>query len=262
MNKEKLHVVCLSGGKDSTAMLLMMLEKNMPVDIVLFCDTGIEFPAMYEHIDKIEKYIGIPITRLKADKSFEYYLIEHEVNYRPTSEKYGTDIKGYGWAGARSRWCTSELKTRVISGYLKDLKREYDVIEYVGIAADEPSRIKNLRYPLYEWGITEAKALEYCYSKGFDFGGLYKLFNRASCWCCPLQGLKALRTLHDHFPDLWQQLKIWDAQTCRQFRADYSVAELEARFAFEDARVKAGLPLRGKEFYESLYRELERKQND
>ena len=34
------HIVSFSGGKDSTAMLLMMLEKNMPIDEIIFCDTG------------------------------------------------------------------------------------------------------------------------------------------------------------------------------------------------------------------------------
>lgn len=41
------QIVQLSGGKDSTAMLLMMLERNMPVDEILFCDTGVEFPAIF-----------------------------------------------------------------------------------------------------------------------------------------------------------------------------------------------------------------------
>lgn len=31
-------------------MLLGMIERKMPIDCVLFCDTGIEFPAMYDHI--------------------------------------------------------------------------------------------------------------------------------------------------------------------------------------------------------------------
>lgn len=53
-----LNVVQFSGGKDSTAMLLMMLEKNMPIDDIIFCDTGNEFPQVYEHIEKVNKYIG------------------------------------------------------------------------------------------------------------------------------------------------------------------------------------------------------------
>ena len=76
MNKQY-HVVSFSGGKDSTCMLLMMLGKGMQVDEILFCDTGMEFPEMYEHLDKVEQYIGRKITRLKADKSFEYWMFEH-----------------------------------------------------------------------------------------------------------------------------------------------------------------------------------------
>ena len=41
------HAVSLSGGKDSTAMLLMMIEKGMPVDGVFWADTGMEFPEMW-----------------------------------------------------------------------------------------------------------------------------------------------------------------------------------------------------------------------
>ena len=41
MNKPVLNMVSFSGGKDSTAMLLRMLEEGMQVDIILFCDTGL-----------------------------------------------------------------------------------------------------------------------------------------------------------------------------------------------------------------------------
>lgn len=68
------HIVQLSGGKDSTAMLLMMLERNMPVDEILFCDTGVEFPAMYEHLKRVEQYTGRQITRLKAKHDFYWWF--------------------------------------------------------------------------------------------------------------------------------------------------------------------------------------------
>lgn len=71
------HIIQFSGGKDSTAMLLMMLEKGMPVDEIIFCDTGKEFPDMYKHIEKVEKYIGRAITRLKAGYSFDYYFADY-----------------------------------------------------------------------------------------------------------------------------------------------------------------------------------------
>lgn len=260
MDKEKLHVVSLSGGKDSTAMLLMMLEKKMPVDLILFCDTGLEFPAMYEHLKQLEQHIGMPITRIKSEKTFEYYFLEHEVKHRDDTQmslQYGTDRKGYSWAGPRQRWCTSRLKTDIIKNYMRDLAKRYDVIHYVGIAFDEPKRIRDLCYPLVDWEITEKQALGYCYNKGFHFGGLYELFDRVSCWCCPLQGLEELRTLRTHFPDLWRQLLAWDKETWRQFRADYSAKEVDTRFAFEEECLSRGLPIKGRAFFTALKERLE-----
>ena len=56
MEGREIHLVSFSGGKDSTAMLLRMIEEGFPIDAILFFDTGKEFPGLYRHIDKIEKY--------------------------------------------------------------------------------------------------------------------------------------------------------------------------------------------------------------
>ena len=173
MKPEK-YVLSLSGGKDSTAMLLRLLEEKRPVDLILFCDTGLEFPQMYEHLARLEAYIGRPIIWLKAEHDFEYYFYDYTPKRKnPALEKY----RGMSWAGPRNRWCTGILKTRVVAAYLREMKKQYDVIEYVGIAADEPKRIKTACYPLVEWGMTEKDCLSYCYERGFDWGGLYEIFS-------------------------------------------------------------------------------------
>ena len=135
----------------------------------------------------------------------------------------------------------------------------YNGIEYVGLAADEGYRLErknnqnpNHRHPLVDWNITEAECLRYCYDHGFDWDGLYEIFRRVSCWCCPLQSLSELRKLYRHFPELWEQLKTWDGMTWRKFRADYSVEELEKRFDFEEEWQNAGKPLKSKAFYSAL----------
>lgn len=182
MNGNTLHIVSFSGGKDSTAMLLHMLELNMPVDEIIFCDTGVEFPQMYEHLDKVEQYIGRAITRLKAEHDYEYMLLEHKYTPRVKDGIAKKHDTGYSWAGPRNRWCTAYFKRDMIKRHLKNTA---NVIQYIGIAADEPKRIKDKCYPLAEWGWTEADCLKYCYDHGFDWGGLYELFPRVSCWCCP-----------------------------------------------------------------------------
>ncbi len=88
--------------------------------------------------------------------------------------------------------------------------------------------------------MTEQDCLSYCYRRGFDWGGLYEIFSRVSCWCCPLQSLEELRKLYRHFPDLWRQLEEWDESTWRTFLKNYSVRQLAARFDFEDRWQAAG----------------------
>ena len=67
-------------------------------------------------------------------------LLRHTVKRRRDTEfsaKFGKNHTGYGWAGPKMRWCTTRLKTDIINRYLTDLRKKYDVVQYVGIAADE-----------------------------------------------------------------------------------------------------------------------------
>ena len=231
-------VVSFSGGKDSTAMLLHMIELGEHIDEVITADTGMEFPAMYEHIAKVRAEVeaaGIKYTELRAPYSYEYFLME----IPPTEAR---PRRGMGWPGVQIRWCTKFLKTKLIKDYLAE---HPDIIQCVGLAADEEDRRerennKNQRHPLAEWGWTEADAMNYCKARGYDWGGLYDKFHRVSCWCCPLQPLSHLRTLYREFPELWARLEDMDARirqdpeiNDRPFKGDYTVADLSARFARE-----------------------------
>ena len=228
-------------------MLLGMVERKMPIDCVLFCDTGIEFPQMYEHIRKVEEAVGIPITRVKSEQSYEYLMLECPIERKDNSlstKQGGNSSNGYSWAGPKMRWCTSRLKDAPREKFLKPLREKYDVREFVGIAADEAWRCKDERYPLVEWGITEAQALQACYDRGFDFGGLYEIYHRASCWCCPFQRIDELRKLRKHHPELWEKLLELDRRALAQFgtgplgqfKQNWSVKRLDTRFAEEDGQ--------------------------
>ena len=246
--KQKYHLVSFSGGKDSTAMLLHMMELEMQINEVLYCDTGMEFPAMERHIEKINKVVedaGIKFVTLKSEKSFKYYMLEHEVKRK---KPLPGNPKGYSWPGSKSRWCTSKLKQDLLVKYKTDLKEKYEVIEYVGIASDEQYRLdresnKKHEHPLVDWNWTEDDALKYCYEKGYNWEGLYEIFDRVSCWCCPLQPIKDLKGLWKNFPDLWEELTEMDNATFRNIRADYTVKELELRFKFEEKRTQHGLTI-------------------
>lgn len=263
--------VSFSGGKDSTAMLLHMIELGEHIDEVINIDTGMEFPAMYDHIDKVRQIVeshGIKYTTLRGEHTYEYYLLEIPIK----SEKYG-DHYGYGWTSVNCRWCTQLLKLKPLSDHQKELKEKYNIIQCIGLACDETKRLsrtnntnKNHRHPLVEWGWSESDALEYCRSLGFDWGGLYDLFNRVSCWCCPLASISELRKLWKHYPDLWKQLEEWETMMRRPdtgkrgaywFKDKTTVFDLAKRFQLEEERLKKGMKIDSPGFYMNLRRAVE-----
>lgn len=245
------HAVSLSGGKDSSYLLLRMIELGMPIDAVISADTGMEFPEMYDHLAKLDDHLyrerGIHITTLRHPKGFEYLMFD-EPKQKPSAlerrARLGVPPYGNGWPGIRVRWCTGQLKTHLISKEVNRLKAEKNALHYVGIAADEAWRCKGEQYPLVEWGVTEAEALQGCYDRGFDFGGLYEIYHRCSCWCCPFQRIDELRKLRVNHPELWARLRRLDnraraqfgAGPLGQFKKDWSVERLEERFAREEVK--------------------------
>ena len=241
----KKYVVNFSGGKDSTAMLFMMLEKGWPVDRVIHADTGKEFPAMYSHInqvnDRIKKH-GLCVESVSVD--FDYWFSEH----LKTKGKHKGE-PGYGWPGPRTRWCTS-LKVEAINLTAQNIKyiprkwhgakNSFDFVSYVGFAFDEINRAaksKNrLSFPLIEWGVSEKQALQYCYDLGFTWDGLYKHFHRVSCFCCPLKSLKELKAIYLHYPALWDEMINMEKKVGKQFTYRHRLADLEHRFLIEQAK--------------------------
>ena len=253
------YIVCnFSGGKDSTAMVLRMIELGEHIDEVVCCDTYKEFPAMYRHIDKVRKIIeehGIKFTMLRSEKSFDYLMFEHKA--KPREGNIQRD--GYSWAGPRNRWCTSRLKVDIMEKYFLDLKKKHKIVRCIGIALDEEYRLERqyankdgFRFPLVEWRWEEKQCIEYCRARGFDWEGLYDIFDRVSCWCCPLQSLEDLRKLRKNFPDLWLELQDMDNRTWRNFKAGWSVTDLEKRFALEDEFTARGESIKSAEFYRKL----------
>lgn len=237
-----MNVVSFSGGKDSTAMLLMMIERGMKVDRILCIDTTKEFPQMYRHIQKVQAMVPIVIETIKIN--FDYWFGEHVKTRGQNKGKVG-----YGFPDFQNRWCTALKrqifrKTLALMPYNPEKRGGVNyipssIVEYHGISYDERDRTnknsgRNIRYPLVEWGVTGTQTLEYCYAKRLDWGGLYKKFHRVSCWCCPLSRIGELRILHNEFPELWTELIEMDKKSFRKFRSDYSIQELSERFANEN----------------------------
>lgn len=189
-----------------------------------------EFKAVYETIEKIKdvcKREKIEFVHLYSSFNFLEYMLEKEVKGRIN----GT--KGYSWCGGICRWGTSD-KQKVIEEYLSHFQ---EVEEYIGIAYDEPQRIKGKKYPLIEAHMTEAECLAYCYKLGYTWEEngirLYDILKRVSCWCCANKNLKELENIYRYLPVYWRKLKELELKTFKTMKKGYTLEELEERFSSE-----------------------------
>ncbi|MFW5490411.1 MAG: phosphoadenosine phosphosulfate reductase family protein [Desulfovibrio sp.] len=239
------NIVSFSGGKDSSALVLKSLEKGLPIHALHHFDGGWEFPQMQDHLDKFENYTGIPILRIKPKENFEYWMLERPVIARTGPLKGQLRGVGHGWPSWTRRWCTRQ-KAVYLDKAVADLSNP---VKLIGFAADEEHRARRgmnkkgryakyvARYPLMEWGVTESDALAICKRHGFDWGGLYDIFPRVSCFCCPLQSVGELKKLRLYFPDLWARMLKWDSARGKHnkgFLHYRTVHDLECRFSWED----------------------------
>lgn len=206
------YIASVSFGKDSLAMLLMLLEKKMQVDEVIFFDTTMEFKSIYVIRDRIKEILktkDIQYTELKANMPFLYNMLEREVH-----TKSGETQKGYGMCGGICRWGTTE-KERIIKRYLKKKYGKGNYKEYVGIASDEAQRAtRKLKegklLPLVtEWNMTEKDCLNYCYKQGYNWEEttrLYDILDRVSCWCCANKNKKELDNMFYYLPEYYLKI--------------------------------------------------------
>lgn len=238
------YVASCSFGKDSLAMVLRLIEEKMPLDEVIFFDTGMEFDSIYRNRDKIKKVCeehNIGYTELSSATHFLYNMLIRPVKYRDKTKEYPYHY-GYEWCGARGiRWGT-QCKTSEIQKHYKSKYGDEEVYEYIGIAFDEQGRIKDDKhklYPLIEWEMKEKDCLQYCYTKGYDWNEngveLYDVLDRVSCWCCQNKNLKELKNIYLYLPEYWQRLRGLQSRLSTPMKGEgKSVFQLEERFRTEE----------------------------
>jgi len=195
----------------------------MKIDEIVFADTKAEFRVMYDYIDKIEKYIGRDITRLRIDAEFEDWAFGTW-----TRGKHEGQIRGMPYTLFPCYWA----RMAKIVPLEKVCKGN---IRYIGIAADEPKRIKlhdGYVYPLVDWGVTEKDCLKYLQDRNL-MNPLYEKVNRTGCWYCPKQSVASLKYLYDEHPAKWKKLKEWDRILPSGFSHERDLDQLESRFKRE-----------------------------
>lgn len=114
------------------------------------------------------------------------------------------------------------------------------MVQYLGIAADEPLRIARhinrpgIILPLVEIGWEEDYCGLWCQYNDL-LSPIYTDSARGGCWFCHNQSVGQLRLLRRNYPDLWALLLKWDNDSPVSFKPDgHTVHDFDRRFQLED----------------------------
>lgn len=210
------NIFYCSFGKDSLAQILLAYENNIKVDYIVFVEVmatetisgehPLHIEWVYEHAIPKLKELGYKTTVLRSDKTY-YDLFHYVVNRSKIKERNGK-IRGFVLGGLCK--ANSDLKMSPINKFNKQHK---DSIQYVGIAIDEPKRLKRLsankKSLLQQFNYTEKMAYDLCDRYNL-LSPIYKTESRNGCWFCPNSRIREKAYIMDNFPELWNLLIEWD----------------------------------------------------
>ncbi len=197
--------VLVSGGKDSTATLLVALEWFPKARVVpIFTDTGWESKKTYAYLEYLEHKLGIKIVRLRSRKYKDLlHLIEEKHMFPHGNQRFCTfhlklipvaeyiaergDVEEV-WLGMRA----SESHRRAKKyGHLTPDDTYFYVETATGLPAGLRRKLKDLRarLPIVDW--TEEEVFNFLREKEMEPNPLYSLgHSRVGCYPCILGGLR------------------------------------------------------------------------
>lgn len=217
--RPKLHIASCSFGKDSIATILLALENNEPLDRVVFAEVMFDHERgisgeIPEHIEwiyntAIPKLEGMGV-KVDVVRSSDDYLKEF-FKVRGKNTKDPSRIGKYqGFLIGGFCKLNTECKVKPIRNYIKEYAKDFDVVQYVGIAIDEPIRLQRLKEGrislLAKYGYTEKMALDLCRRKGL-LSPIYKTNTRGGCWFCPNAKIDRFISIRRNHPELWDELR-------------------------------------------------------
>lgn len=205
-----------SGGKDSSASIILAYERKIPLDGIIFSE------VMFDHSRGISgenpKHIewvyetAIPIIEqmgyfVKVVRSKDDYLtlFNQRIQRSKIVERNG---KKRGWLLGGMCIANYRLKVRPIKEFFKNAG---NIEQIIGIAIDEPERVArlkpNMRSLLLESGIKEEKTYSICKSYNL-LSPNYETRCRGGCWFCPNCSIREFAQFKKEFPELWLELEM------------------------------------------------------
>lgn len=131
------------------------------------------------------------------------------VLYQPVTGGY---YKGklYGFPIGGMCFINRDCKIKPIKDYYKEFGKKYDIVEYIGIAQDEPIRLQRMKKGqislLKKCGYTEMMAFDLC--KDCELlSPIYENGTRGGCWFCPNGKLRQFIAIRRDHPEMWEELR-------------------------------------------------------
>lgn len=241
------HIAMLSGGQDSSCMVVKMLEDGMKLDYIVFTDTGKEFKIMYEYIDMLDSYLkrrfNKQITRIGNPEKFDEFCFG-----RFTKGEHEGEIRGLPLT-LGMQYCTRELK---VVPFEKWANQFDDITMYIGYTYNELARadVKDdrQRFPLIEFKMREKDVTEFMQKRKI-WNPLYKHFTRTGCFLCPKQKKEAFFNIWKHYHDEWMEMCRYEIEcskvdaynqtfnigkTLLQLEEEFKLIDKQGSFEFED----------------------------
>lgn len=208
------YIASWSGGKDSTASIILAHENKEPLDIIIFSEVMFnetisgELPEHIEFIHRAKNIFegwGYNVLILRSDKTY-MDCFNHRVLRTNNKERKG---KKQGFPMSKKCKINTDCKIRPIKKFLKSINEDY--IQYVGIAAEEKQRLERIEKTkskislLEKYGYTEKMAFNLC-KKYNLLSPVYEFCKRGGCFFCPNATKNELRHLRKNHKDLWEIL--------------------------------------------------------
>ena len=225
------HVLGISGGKDSAALAVFMRDK-VPEMQYFFCDTGEELPETYDYLAMLETYLGKSIIRLNPDRPFQHYL----ALYSPTGgidATTGIPEEPY-LPSQRMRWCTPMLKLKPFEKWVEEEFPGKQIRTYVAIRADEDrdgyiSHKPNIApiYPFKDAGYGKEDVWRILEESGLGVPKYYEWRTRSGCYFCFFQRKAEWIGLKERHPDLFERAKQYEKVV-----RDHATGEIIKRYSW------------------------------